>query len=112
MAGFQWVLNPPASDPERERWTLEVPGVMLHVTDYGDEDPRGADGGYFKGWRVVSGGPRREEYASRDEAMEGARETGDIAREIGYAVRTAHTDHDTARANEATRLAREAGLEL
>lgn len=109
VAGFTWTLSPPASDPERERWTLEVPGVMLHVTDYGSDDPRAADGGYFKGWRVVCGGPRKEEYGSRDEAMEGAVKGGDIEREIRFLVGLAPK---APKAREAARLAREAGLEI
>lgn len=105
VAGFQWSQNNPASAPDRERWTVEVPMIHVHVANYGQADPRG---GYFKGWRVVSGAPEKEEHPSRDAAMEAAREV--IEREIKN--KRAAIAAEIERGKVMLQVGREAGLEL
>jgi hypothetical protein len=70
VAGFVWVHENPASNPNRERWRVRVPGISLFVSNYGQDDPRG---GNFRGWRVVSGAPGKDEHPDRDAAMTAAR---------------------------------------
>lgn len=69
VGGFYWRLDHPASEPDRERWLVELGGISVAVTYYQPDDKRG---GYFSGWRVFSGAPLKEEYLSRDDAMRGA----------------------------------------
>ena len=105
VAGFRWLENNPLSAPDRERWTVEVPMIFVHVANYGQADPRG---GYFKGWRVVCGAPEKEEHPSRDAAMEAAREV--IKREVGH--KRARVAAEIERGKLMLQIAREAGLEV
>lgn len=84
---------------------VHVASIHVYVSDYGPSDPRGA---YFDGWRVVSGAPMKTRYASRDEAMVGAREVikNEVLHQMAYAQRTAENVRSAMRACEA------AGLEL
>lgn len=105
VAGFRWVEDNPASAPDRERWTVEVPMIFVHVSNYGQADPRG---GYFKGWRVVCGAPEKEEYPNRDAAMEAARAV--IEREIKH--KRARVAAEIERGKLMLQIAREGGLKL
>lgn len=105
MGGFTWFSQPPLADPARERWLVNVAAIHVGVSDYGQDDPRG---GYFQGWRVVSGAPLKEEYPTRDDAMMAARETikNEVLQQMTYAKRVT----DNVRA--AMKTCEAAGLEL
>lgn len=116
VGGFVWFNHPPQSDPARERWMVSVPGVHVCVSDYGADDPRG---GYFEGWRVVCGAPLKDQYTSRDEAMEAARETikNEVLFCMAYAREVTEKERSFAadvrdRTRRAMRLCEAAGLEL
>lgn len=71
VAQLPWVRDDARSGSHPERWRVELPGISVFVSNYGAEDRRG---GYFKGWRVVVGAPKQDEYPDRDAAMIAARE--------------------------------------
>lgn len=105
VGGFTWFSQPPLSDPARERWVLHIAAVHIYVSDYGQDDPRGT---YFKGWRVVAGAPTKDEYPSRDAAMEGAREVirNEVLGQMRYASEVAE------RTRAAMKTCEAAGIEL
>lgn len=116
VGGFVWFSQPPLSDPARERWMVNVPGIHVCVSDYGQDDPRG---GYFAGWRIVCGAPTKDEFATRDEAMEGAR--GTIRNEVLFCMayarevterKTSFAEQVRERTRRAMKVCEAAGLEL
>jgi hypothetical protein len=102
--GFTWIKENPASDPDRERWRVNVPTISVFVTDY-KRDPRGEN---FRGWRVVAGAPGSEEYADREEAMAGARTT--IESEVRN--RILYTQHVIDSTNKAMAVLRAGGIPI
>ncbi len=116
IGGFVWFSQPPLSDPARERWMASVPGIHVCVSDYGEDDPRG---GYFEGWRIVCGAPMKDQFDSRDEAMEAARATikNEVLFCMAYAREVTERELPFAsdirdRTRRAMRCCEAAGLEL